>query len=482
MNRREFIQSLAALTALQAIPLAARAASIPKWSSGFEGVNGDLAPVELTVTGNIPKACQGTLYRNGPALYQRGDQRYGHWFDPDGMIQAYNINNRGVSHRGRFVRTRKFEQEAKAGRFLFNGAGTVFPGSLAGGSNEDNNVANINIQPHNGELLALWEAGSPYRIDPLTLETRGQLVWNEDLNGVPFSAHPHVDETGDMWNIGSVAFIEQPLLVLYHLGKDGSLRKSRAHTLDFAGYMHDFVLTPRYLLALNSSAVMCDGPTYVDSIGWEPDRPSQLLVFDRNDFSLVTTIEVPATFVFHFGNAWEDGPLLHFTAAAYASNDLVTVGMRELAQQQAMSQTHTPELVRYTVSVTDKRASIHRLGIDMEFPSFNKQTPFSAQPLLGAGGQRTSKASLASHVLRVDPRSGEAQTYSYGEGTIVEEPLFVDGPNGGYVVHSFLNYALDQSGIAILAAEHVADGPIAMAHMERVMPLGFHGCFLAGTA
>lgn len=281
-----------------------------------------------------------------------------------------------------------------------------------------------------------------------------------------------------MWNIGSVAFTDQPLLVLYLLGRDGSLRKSRSYTLDFAGYMHDFVLTPRYLVALNSSAVMESAETYVDGMRWDPERASQLLIFDRNDFSLVTKIDVPPTFVFHFGNAWEDGDLLHFTAAAHASSDIVTVGLRRLAQQQPMQYAHRPELVRYTLSIPDRRAAIHPLGVNLEFPSFDQRSPFAAQRLLGAGGQGGSESQLASSVLQVDPRSGEVHRHDYGDGIIVEEPLLVPGPEGGHVVHSFLDYERRQSGIAILAATRLADGPIAVARMDRVVPLGFHGCFM----
>lgn len=478
MNRREFLKGLAALTASHVVPVSLAAEQRPPWSLGFEGVTEDLSPLAMTVQGRIPAGCAGTLYRNGPALYARAGQRYQHWFDPDGMVQAYRINEKGVEHRGRFVRTRRFEAEQQAGRFLYGGAGTHFADSLPVRNNETTNVANINVQPLNGELLALWEAGAPYRVDPESLETLGQVQFDDGLKGVPFSAHPRFDEKGELWNIGSVPFAGRPTLVLYHLGANGSLRKSAAVRLEFPGYMHDFVLTPRYLVALNSSAVLGEGETFVGRMAWEPARPSQLLVFDREDFSLVKTVEVPATFVFHFGNGWETGEQIHFSACAYPNLDIVSVGMHRLAQQLPGPYHDEPELVRYSLDLRQGSAQLERLGVDMEFPGFDRRSPFSAQPLFGAGGHASTRSGLSSAVVRVDPVTGASERFDYGEGVIVEEPQYIPGPDGGFLLHSFLDYGQARSGLAVLRAERLAEGPVATASMERILPLGFHGCFL----
>lgn len=479
MRRREFLQGLSTLALAASLPLAARAANTPPWALGFEGVSEDLPPLAMTLSGAVPPGCQGTLYRNGPALYERAGQRYQHWFDPDGMIQAFDIASGAVSHRGRFVRTRRFVKESKAQRFLYGGAGTVFADSQSARNNEDYNVANISVRPFAGELLALWEAGSAYRIDPLTLETLGQQTWSPELAGVPFSAHPRVDEDGDLWNIGSVPFAGRPTLALYHLAVGGSVLKSRFHTLDFAGYMHDFVLTPKYLIALNSSAVFGSGESFVDSLSWEGDRPSQLLVFSREDFSLQATLEVPACFVFHFGNGWETGNDLAFTACQHADMQLVSTGMRRLAQQEPGPYHSGPELVRYTLELATQRVKIDSLGVELEFPGFDQRRPFAAQPLFGVSGQNSSPSGLPSAVLRIDPLSGAASQFDYGDGYLVEEPLFIPGPDGGYCVHSFLDYRHRRSGLAFLRAADLSAGPVAVAEMNRVLPLGFHGSFLA---
>ncbi|GAB5414977.1 MAG: carotenoid oxygenase family protein [Congregibacter sp.] len=485
LDRREFLKALSAIGVAQALPLAAHALSQPTWTRGFDGLSGDQVPLAMQLEGDIPKDCFGTLFRNGPALYERDAQRYAHWFDPDGMIQAFHLSKDGVSHRGRFVRTRRFVEEEEAGQFLYGGAGTRFPTETAVRNNETTNVANINVQPFGDELLALWEAGSAYRIDPETLQTQGQRHWSPDLKGVPFSAHPHFDEQGDMWNIGSVPWAGGPVVVLYHIDRSGELRKSRIQKLDFAGYMHDFVLTPRYLIALNSSAVFGEGETFVDRMQWQGDRPSQLLVFDRNDFSLLAVKEVPATFVFHFGNAWEEGDRLFFTACQHPDSHIVTRGMYLLAQRSVGNFHHQPELVRYALSLQQPDVEITPLGVDMEFPSFDRRRPFAKQPIFGAGGQLSSSSSLATAVMRVDPENGQADAYDYGPDVIVEEPIFVpagQGDGAGYLVHSLLDHKRGRSGLSLFNAGQIKAGPIAQAWMDRVMPLGFHGCFVAQRA
>lgn len=477
MNRREFLGAAAAAALMQAVPIAARAATSPPWSLGFEGVSRDLPLRGLDVTGKLPDACRGTFYRNGPARYERGGRRYQHWFDPDGMIQAFSLGSDGISHQGRFVRTAKFLAEEAQGRFLYSGAGTFFPDASPVRNNEDTNVANINVQPLNGELLALWEAGSAHRIDPQTLETRGVKTWSDELKGVPFSAHPHFDDRGDLWNIGSVPFAAKPMLVLYHVGADGALRKSRLHQLDFAGYMHDFVLTPRHLVALNSSAVIEQGRTFVDSMRWDDSRPSQLLVFDRNDLELVATVEVPPTFVFHFGNGSQERNTLEFAACAYKDMRIVSEGMGRLAGKETGDHHTEAELVRYRVNLASATAEVVSQGVNMEFPGYDTKLPFASQPLLGVGRQSTTESSLASAVVRIDPRTGERSEFDYGRGVIVEEPLFIAGAEQGYAIHSYLDYERKRTGVAVLDAAHLEDGPVMQAEMDRVLPLGFHGCF-----
>jgi hypothetical protein len=61
----------------------------------------------------------GTLYRVGPGLYDRGADRKRMMLDGDGMVQALRFRGGQAHFRNRFVRTNKFVEEAAANRFLY---------------------------------------------------------------------------------------------------------------------------------------------------------------------------------------------------------------------------------------------------------------------------------------------------------------------------------------------------------------------------
>lgn len=105
----------------------------------------------------------------------------------------------------RFVHTNEFKEEKSANKFLYRGTfgtarrglETFFPVKRLG-INEDppptstlskivgnafrtsiKNTANTQVISFGGKLLALFEAGLPYRLDPVTLDTLGE----DDLDG-----------------------------------------------------------------------------------------------------------------------------------------------------------------------------------------------------------------------------------------------------------------------------------------------------------
>ena len=80
-----------------------------------------------TLGGRLPPELLGVLWRNGPAEHERFGHRYGHWFDGDGMVQAFAFNGTAVTHRGRILDTPKRRRETQAGRRIMPAFATLPP-------------------------------------------------------------------------------------------------------------------------------------------------------------------------------------------------------------------------------------------------------------------------------------------------------------------------------------------------------------------
>src|SRR3954471_10930447 len=218
------------------------------WRMGFGTLEAEIGDgVELAVEGTLPSELEGTLYRIGPARHDVYGERYRHWFDGDGMVHALRLSGGKAEYRNRFVATDKKREEDAAQRRLYGGFGTAPAGGPIARLRHvmPKSAANTNIVFHGGKLLALWEAGRPWRVDPVTLETMGE----DDMGGVlgpreAISAHPKLDRaTGEMWNFG-VGYGPRTTVSLYRTAPDGVTSREAKLPLEFGAMVHDFALTP----------------------------------------------------------------------------------------------------------------------------------------------------------------------------------------------------------------------------------------------
>src|SRR4051794_24511980 len=217
------------------------------WRMGFRSLEAEIGDgVELSVEGTLPSELEGTLYRIGPARHDVYGERYRHWFDGDGMVHAVRLSGGKAEYRNRFVATAKKREEDAAQRRLYPGFGTPPAGGVFGRMRRarGKSAANTNIVFHGGKLLALWEAGRPWGVDPTTLETIGE----DDMGGVlgphqAMSAHPKLDRaTGDMWNFG-VGYGPRNSISLYRTTPEGVTERVAKVPLSFGPMVHDFALT-----------------------------------------------------------------------------------------------------------------------------------------------------------------------------------------------------------------------------------------------
>ncbi len=86
---------------------------------------------------------------------------------------------------------------------------------------------------------------------------------------------------------------------------------------------------------------------------------------------------------------------------------------------------------------------------------------------------------------RFDHATGEMRLWRAPAGQSVSEPVFAPAPGPpsegvGYVLATIFDERRNASHLAILDAERVEAGPIARAHLDHRVPVGFHGSFVGG--
>lgn len=491
MNRRHFLSATASSIAAAAFPFDAAAANIsvadrfhaararnPRLA-GFSNAPGEFDLAAVKLEGRIPEALRGVFYRNGSAQHERAGVRYHHWFDGDGLVHRWQIGEAGVGYRGRFVATPKRQAEVAAGEFLFPAGGGGIPARAALTGPDSINVANTNILPVNGEVWALWEGGSASRLDGTTLAFKEFVAFNDDLRGAPFSAHPRIGEDGRIWNLGYFG----DKLVIYRLSTAGALEAAKLHNSPEVGLLHDFLLTERSVVIVYSSTRLGAGDNdgLFTRVNARPDLPMQVKVFDRETLALTREAELPAGYVFHFGNAWEekDGTI-HF--------DMVhTTNCNEVKEMMKPMRGELPAVDSNMLSVVLPMVGaprVARLRQGVEFPRISPTVRSQRNHYVYAAAQEIPGYSTwYDAVAKIDTETGKTALARYGNNWMVEEHVFVPRPGGsgeddGWLIGTALNWKRQQTALSIFDARRLDDGPVARAWLDVAMPLGFHGQFV----
>lgn len=499
MNRRHFFQlaGMSAASGLLSSPSFAQSmqSEAVKSNASFHA-NPRLTPLrgyrgqDVTcdaafIEGKLPSSLRGSFYRNGPGLFERGGQRYQHWFDGDGMVQAWRFTDQGVAHQARFVRTNKFVAEQEAGEFLVPAFGTAIKPKRPVRTSDSMNTANTSVIKMNERLYALWEGGSPHALDPQSLATEGIVSWTSELTGMPFSAHPKIEPDGTMWNFGTM----MGKLVLYQFSKQGKLVQHHVMDAPSSAMVHDFVTSQRYLIFL-FSPIHLDlksvqaGSSMVQAMQWKPQDGTQLLVIDKSDFSQSYRMELPAMMLFHFGNAWDEGQ--HIRLDFVKSKDLGNFQVSMPQMMRGIDVTNDPSTPAFLeIDLAKKRVTMTERSEILEFPRVDPRVvgrrnryvfyPFATQQ---------SVYNALNGVMRLDRETGKVDRFDFGERMRLEEHVVV--PKAGsskegdaWLVGVGFDVQEQTSFASVFDAQNLAAGPVALARLPYWTPHCFHGNFYA---
>lgn len=461
--------------------------------------------LELPVReGELPRWLEGVLFRNGPGRQSAFGVPYKHPFDGDGMILRFAFEGGKVRYKNRFVRTRAFEEEERAGKMLYRSFGTNLPGGLAKNllRTTFKNAANTSVVLHGGKLLALWEGGVPHALDPETLRTLGahdfagrlqnRLSWLDAKMSphLPFSAHPkRCPDTSALYGFGTL-YGRKNHLVLYRVDRSGVMDEPELVELPKLTFLHDFVVTKRYRIVFDVPAKFAVARTLlgfvppVDAIDFdEGDTIVRLFPKARGERPLTFTL--PSAFVFHFVNGFErdDGPLV-VEGIRTASFPRVP-GADVLASGAPFYP--APVLTRFELDPrTGKatQAAVSRTPCELptidprEVSREHTQVFAIAGPELAEGD--THVAPFFSRIVRFDRATGRETVRDLGRA-LVGEPVLVPGPSGeeGLVLTVVFEGRREKSALYVLAEKSLET--VAVCELPHGLPAGFHGTWVPAT-
>ncbi len=499
MQRRDFLKLAAASAASSLLPAAWAGAAADEWQAAFHaalrekpwllgwlGVSQPLLKTSaLEITGDWPRELAGSFFRNGPARHEIGGMRYRHWFDPDGMVHHYAIEPGRISHQGRLVATQKLEAE-QAGDPLRQSFGTAPPGAPPIASADSVNVANISVLSHAGRLFALWEGGSPYELDPRSLETRGPVAWSPETQGLPFTAHPRRDVDGTLWAFGYA--LSAGVLVIYQIDAAGKLVRAQPLSLGTVPMVHDFLITERQLVFVLPPYVaeLGSAPTLAESYEWNGQEPARVLLVDKASLAIRRTLELPAHFTFHYGNAWEEADgTVHFDHVRYPDAAVVSEMFRWIQRGEWRGRFGSLQRVTIPPSGAIREEPVLDGAIQAEFPQIDRRRTGRHSRKLTLL-LRDERAAVARHpyldsLAWVDLESGKLERYAFAPDLLPEEHLFVphgESEDEGWLLGTCLDFRRGVTQLNVFDAARIAEGPRAIARLPYALPLGFHGTFV----
>ena len=459
---------------------------------GFESLHDETQVEALEVEGSLPGWLEGTLLRNGPALFEDQKRPVNHWFDGQAMLHRFTVAGGRVAYANRFLRTKQFaamrDGELSFSEFATDPCRGIFKRAMTIFDPQVTDNASVSIARLGEEFHAMTEGPLSVRFDPQTLETLG---YGEHVPGLFATAHPHTDPaSGALINVATQMgpvnsyrfFAQEP---------GGKPRVLARRTVAEPGYIHSFAMTDRYLalaefpFVVRSIEIPLSGRPFIENFRWKPERGTRIFVWDRHSGRKVGTYETEAGFAFHHVGAWEEGDTLVMEYCDHGTPDVIdALYLDKLRAPEARrNPDRTPAcLRRVAIDLASGRTTTElRAEHDLELPRINEQAHYLRpyRYVYGFGRGAGSEYDTADRLVKVDNESGEATVWSE-DGCYVGEPIFVAAPEArgeddGILLSVVLDGARRRSFLLVLDAQTMTER--ARAYAPHVIPHGIHGIF-----
>ncbi|CAB3779506.1 Apocarotenoid-15,15'-oxygenase [Paraburkholderia ultramafica] len=494
----------------------------PLHAAGFKTLTSELLLESVPTEGHFPDWLSGSLLRNGPAMFEAGDEPLNHHFDGYAMLHRFGFRNGAVSYRNRFLRSRSYEYVIEHRKLGYPVFGTrldpdrarLLTEDLKRGGMPDVN-AGVAFARFADQHVALTDGSTlAMAYDLETLETKGPIIWDDVLqredcagNEVEWfrrgtTAHCQLAPNGDIVNyFTQPGDAQRSTAYNFYRIRPGTLRREPIGVVqtDAPAYVHAFCVTEKYLVFPESPlradvSVLRDGGSFLESLAWREGTPMILHVLEQATGRLVRRFEVRPSYVMHTINAYDEGDSIVLDVAAYDDGSHVAeLYLNPELRREGGRLTHerVPELrsharpVRFRLNLATGAATEEELApVTVELPTidYSRHNGRRYSRFYSTGISNDPEMIFYNQLASVDTESGRFTTWSQ-PGHFPGEPVFVRRPGGqreddGILLSVVLDGTVGRS--YVMALDPATLEPMAKAFLPHHMPCGFHGQFVSG--
>ena len=420
----------------------------------FAPVFEETTATDLTVSGEIPRALNGRLLRNGPNP-QSGYSP--HWFLGNGMLHGVEIREGKANwYRNRYTKTPLY----------LNPDMDV----MATLGDLNMSTANTHVIQHAGKILALEEGHWPFMISN-DLETIGPQNYDGKLT-CPMTAHPKIcPETGEL--LAFAYGMSEPYLTYLRVSAGGELLQQEPITVQGATMIHDFNVTRNHVIFMDLPAVWnLEGMAQAGlPVLWDESYGARLGVMPRNGTDAdVTWYEIEPCYVFHPFNAWEDG-------------NRIVIDVSRMEDTMKPDSNSPPLLYRWVID--QDKGAVTETQMDDRIVEFGRicDTRVGLKNRFGYCAAFSSDGPFAEGYVKYDMEKGTSEYHDLngGQGS---EAVFVKDPAGsaeddGWVMSYVYQPERNTSEVVILDSRGFDKSPVARIQLPVRVPAGFHGNWMA---
>ncbi|MCC2679844.1 MAG: putative dioxygenase [Pseudobdellovibrio sp.] len=451
---------------------------------------------ECEVRGELPADLNGTLLRNGPGLFERGNMRRRMVIDGDGMVRRFQIKNGKAFFTNRHIRTEKFRDEEKAGRYIYPSFAMLVPkydSMFTNSVAKMKNQASVTTFSFGGRVFATDEVQPLTELHPVTLQTIGEAKLLPDAS-VKFMAHYRITNFGQK-RLHLLSF--DPLrkkAQVYSFNEQFQVT-ARSQQVSISQSFHDWHVTPEYFVFLlpplsvgsyGMVKAVAGLATIADAMSFNSQEKAKVLILPKDNREAKLYALPHAIDSWHAVNAYQEDSNIVFDFVASRSRPNTASNKSPMARIMRGEILPTNKLRSTTVDrviinyeTNQAKYTHNRFGLaGIEMPTINQALTGRKAPdayfVRGLEGTDTQVAHL--NLL-----TGEKEIYDFGPEKFTTEPIVAPGANGkNYLLSEVFSYKDRKSYLAVFDAANISRGPICEIWLRHHLPIGFHGFWKPG--